>query len=271
MLVHILQYILVMICFTLFLFLIHEIFRKYLKLTNAFFILVLFTFPLWFNHLEGWFLWVKTLLMVISIIIINFTRLSYSLKSHKLSFLKTNLPFWMIYSVLIMNILVALTPDIEIGNYYNAIAGLILCILVPIPSKGWRIDISRNKKHDLLVELPILWCLLYISWWMNLVYDVWPNIFSRGICLMAVTVIPIIMYKRSDLWLSIRAYTLALYMLSISFFDYSIPVIDSTIRPNNNVKLMWGVLNLSFHIIYSIWWFRSGKKRYFVKNNQSSH
>lgn len=262
MLVQIGQYILTMVCCTLFLFFIHEFFRRYLKLTTAFFILVLLSFPLWFNNLGGWFLAVKTLLMIVSIIIINTTRLRHSITNPKLSWFKKDIFFWFIYIVLISNIAVALIPDIEIGNYYNAFAGLLLCILVPLPLKGWSIDTSFDKKHDLLVDLPIIWCLLYTSWWMNFVYDGWPGIFSRGVCLMAVTFIPLIIYKRSDLWLSIRAYTLAFYMLTITFIDYSVPFIDSVVKQDDKVIIIWGVLNLVLLVIYTLWWFQRGHNKY---------
>jgi hypothetical protein len=255
-------YVVTMICCTLLLFLLHELFRRFLKLTNAFFVLVLFFFPLWLSNLGDWFLVVKTLLMILAIIIISFTRLSYALTNQKMSQLRNNIPFWIIYLALVLNILVALIPDIEIGNYYNAIGGLLLCILVPLPPNGWRIDTASHGHHDLLVDLPIIWCLLYISWWMNFIYDGWPNIFSRGICLMVVTLIPLLIYKRSDLWLSIRAYTLAFYMLSIAFFDYSIPFIDSVVKQDNKVMIIWGEVNLILLLVYALWWFRIGQKRF---------
>jgi hypothetical protein len=262
MLIPIGQYILTMICCTALLFFVHDFFRRYLKLTIFFSLLVLLSCPLWFANLGDWFLVVKTVLMILSIIIISFTRLSYAMKSPAMSRMRGATPFWLIYTVLISNILVALIPDIEIGNYYNALAGLILCITVPLPPLGWRIDTTPNKKHDLLADLPIVWCLLYTSWWMNFIYDGWPNIFSRGLCLMAVTFIPLIMYKRSDLWLSIRAYTLAFYMLTITFFDYSVPFIDSVVKQDNKVIIIWGVINLMLHVVYILWWFRGGYKRF---------
>jgi hypothetical protein len=256
------QYILAMICCTLVLFLIHEFFRKFLKITSVLFFIALFSFPLWTYNLSDWFLIVKTLLMIVSIIIINFSRLGYSLKNLHLSIFNSNIPFWLIYLALISNILLALSPDVEIGNYFNAITGFLLCITVPLPPKGWRIDIARYKNYDLFVDLPIIWCLLYISWWMNFIYGNWPGIFSRGICLMLVTLIPYIMYKSNDLWLSIRAYTLVLYLLSIAFFDYKIPYLDITIKLTRNLLIAWGILNSIITIAYSLYWFIDGRKNY---------
>jgi len=259
------QYILAMICCTLVLFFIHEFFRRFLKITSVLFVLALLSFPWWIKNLNDWFLMAKTLLMVASIIIVNFSRLGYTFKSHKFQIFRSTVPFWVIYLALIFNILLALSPDLEIGNYYNAIAGIILCITVPLPPKGWGIDSVRYKNHDLLVALPIIWCLLYVSWWMNLVYGSWPNIFSRGICLVIATLIPIIIYKSADLWLSTRAYTLVVYLLSIALFNYSIPYIDTPVRTIRKILILWGVLNIIISLTYALFWFLSGRKKILEK------
>jgi hypothetical protein len=256
------QYILSMVCCTLVLFFVHEFFRKFLKTTSVLFFIALFSFPWWTYDSSDWFLTAKTMLMIVSIIIINFARLGYSLKNHRLSVFKGSVPFWLIYLALVSNILLALSPDFEIGNYFNAIAGFLLCITVPLPQKGWRIDNVRYKNHDLLVDLPITWSLLYISWWMNFIYGSWPGIFSRGICLMLVTLIPFILYKSNDLWLSIRAYTLVFYLLTIAFFDYKIPYIDIPIKMTKNLFISWGILNSIITIIYSLYWFINGWKKF---------
>jgi hypothetical protein len=254
------SYVLTMICCTLLLFVVHECFRRFLKLTILFLVLACFSFPVW--DLGGWFLVLKTILMLAAAIVISLARLGYALPEQRAAILRNNLFLWIIYLALVANIAVALIPDVDAGNYYNAFAGLLLGILVPLPPNGWRIDTSRYNHHDLLVDLPIVWCLLYVSWWMNLVYDVWPGIFNRGLCLMLVTLIPLVWYRRSELWLSIRAYTLAFYMLTIALFDYSIPSIDSIVRHDDRVMILWGVVNLSLHGVYAVWWFRGGRKRH---------
>jgi hypothetical protein len=254
--------VLTMIGFTLILYLIHEFFRRFLIITSLIFLIALFSFPCWKSTYTDWFLIAKTLLMIISIIIINIARLGYSFKKFKLSLLQSKLPFWLIYLALTSNILVAFLPDFGIGNYSNALTGLLLCITVPLPPKGWRIDLTRFKNHDLFVDLPILWCLLYFSWWMSFIYGSWPDIFYRAICLMLVTLVPIILYKSTDLWLSIRAYTLVLYLLSIALFDYTIPYIDTAIRFSRDLLISWGILNGITAITYSLFWFVYSRKKY---------
>jgi hypothetical protein len=259
------QYFFTMLCCILILFFIHEFFRKFLKITSVLFVLVFLSFPWWIKNLDDWFLMAKTLLMVASIIIINFSRLGNTFRNHKFSIFKSALPLWLIYIVLLSNILLALSPDIEKENYFNALAGVILCTIVPLPPKGWRIDSVRYKNNDLLVDLPILWCLLYVSWWMNLVYGSWPGIFNRGICLVIVTLIPIILYRSADLWLSIRAYTLVIYLLSITFFNYSVPYIDTHISPVRKILIGWGVLNSVMCLLFALFWFLRGRKKYIEK------
>jgi hypothetical protein len=254
------SYILTVICCTLLLYLVHEIFRKYLKLTTVFLVLSCFSFPLWLANLGSWFLVLKTVLMVLATIIISLARLGYALPEQKGAILRGRMFMWMIYLALVANIAVALIPDVDVGNYCNALAGLLLCILVPPPPNAWTIDTSRYDRHDLMVDLPVTWCLLYVSWWMNLVYDVWPNIFGRGLALMVVTLIPLVVHRRSELWLSTRAYTLAFYMLTIALFDYAIPAIDSVVKSDDTVKIVWGILNLVLLVAYAIWWFGKGRK-----------
>jgi len=259
------QYVLAMSVCTLLLFLLHELFRRFLKITSILFFLVLFSFPLWTYNAEDWFLTAKTMLMAVSIIVINYARLGDSVRSLHLPVLKNSIPFWLIYLALVSNILLALAPDFEIGNYYNGLAGFLLCITVPLPPKGWKIDFTRYKNRDLLVDLPIIWCLLYISWWMNFLYGTWPGILGRGICLMLVTLVPVALYKCNDLWLSTRAYTLVFYLLTIAFFDYKVPYLDIHVKLTKNFLIFWGVLNSITTLAYSVYWFLPGRKKYKIK------
>jgi hypothetical protein len=265
------QFLLAVLVCTLLLFLLHEFFRRFLKITSVLFFLSLFSFPWWTYNAADWFLTAKTLLMIFSIIIINYARLGDSLKNLYLPQIKSSIPFWLVYLALVSNIILALAPDFKTGNYYNAIAGFLLCITVPLPPKGWRVDIARYKHRDLFVDLPILWCLLYISWWMNFLYATWPGIFGRGICLMLVTLIPVALYKSNDLWLSIRAYTLVFYLLTIAFFDYSIPYLDIPFKLTKNVLIFWGIFNSIVALAYSLYWFINGRKKYTIKFNGKAY
>lgn len=82
---------------------------------------------------------------------------------------------------------------------------------------------------------------------------------------MVATLIPVVIYKRSDLRLSVRAYTLTFYLITIALFDYSIPFVDTVVRPDSKVKTLWGVLNLTLLVFYTLWWFGSGQKKFKCK------
>lgn len=254
------QYVLAMSGYTLLLFFVHEFFRKYLKLTTIIFILMLLSFPLWISNLEGWYIWGKTFLLLIPITIANLIRLSYAIKSDKLSLFKKDMAFWVIYVALFLNILETSIKGLTIGNYYNSVAGIILCITIPFPNKAWRVDTTPGKKHDFLVDLPLFWCLLYITLMANHSYGRWPAAFGMSVCLLSATLITIIVYKGTDLWLSTRAYTLTLYIFLIVCLGYSPPFIVSTIAFNSKVQIIWGIANLVLHVIYALWWFLKGYK-----------
>jgi len=76
----------------------------------------------------------------------------YALPDQEAAILRNTLFLWIVYLALVANIAVALIPDVDARNYYNAFAGLLLGILVPLPTDGWRIGTSRHSHHDLLVD-----------------------------------------------------------------------------------------------------------------------
>lgn len=256
------QVIVAVVAYATSLFFVHEFFRKYLKLSTAFFALTLLTFPLWKDNLGNWFYWAKTLLMIVPVLVVCLIRLSYATSSATLSFLKTRKSFWIVPVVVWLNILVALPIDIEIGNYFNAVAGVVLAATIPFPNRRWRIDTTQYKKHDLLVDIPLFWSLLYITWNANLIYGNFPGALGRTACLLLVTIIPALVYRRNHLWLSTRAYTLAFYLFLNASLGLSYPLIDLSHIPDNRVLVYWGAANLALHITYATWWFWSGRKAY---------
>jgi len=256
------QFILAVVAYATSLFFVHEFFRKYLKLSTAFFALTLLTFPLWKDNLGNWFYWAKTLLMLVPVLVVSLIRLSYATSSATLSFLKTRRSLWIVPVVVWLNVLVAIPIDIEIGNYFNAVAGIMLAATIPLPNRRWRIDTTLFKKHDLLVDIPLFWSLLYITWNANLIYGNFPGALGRTACLLLVTIIPAVVYKRNDLWLSTRAYTLAFYLFLNASFGLAYPLIDLPYVTDNKVLVTWGAANLFLHVIYAVWWFWSGRKAY---------
>ncbi len=135
-----LSYIVSMSIYILFLFLFLEYTREKQKFYKWFFILALFTLPLWFINLHSWFRWAKTISVLIPICFVSFVRISNDGNhSTVMQSLKKKWPMWILYLVLMLNILEATMGDFEVGNYFNAISGLILCITIPLPTRHWRI------------------------------------------------------------------------------------------------------------------------------------
>ena len=65
-----------MLAFTAALFVGHELFRRWLRATAAFFLVVAVTLPLWLHNADDWFRLAKVLSVVIPICFLNQVRLS---------------------------------------------------------------------------------------------------------------------------------------------------------------------------------------------------
>ncbi|MDA3823756.1 MAG: hypothetical protein PF450_14260, partial [Bacteroidales bacterium] len=78
-----------------------EIMRKHYKLSAVFWILALFTFPLWFGELEGWFRWAKTFSVLIpTALIVGIGRIAQHEKREGWwSFFRKDWVLWSLYGV----------------------------------------------------------------------------------------------------------------------------------------------------------------------------
>ena len=45
--------------------------------------------------------------------------------------------------------------DFTLGNYFNAFAGILVCVMTE-RAEGWRVDRSAGGKADILADTPIL-------------------------------------------------------------------------------------------------------------------
>jgi len=246
--------------YILVLYLVHEIFRRYLLLTTIFLFLTILTYPFWIGNLHGWYSHTRSFLVLVPLIFLNFVRLSYATNSKKMSFLRKRTSFWILYFVVVLNILLGSIQDYTIDNYYNAIAGLILAVTLPLPTTKWNIDTDRYNHHDFIVDLPLAWCLLYITWVSNIIYGGWIAAFGGYACLLAVTLIPVIIYKSTDLWLSTRVYTYSLYLIISFTLNYTFPVISPFKETNSKVQIIWAFANLILLVMYAFWWFQKGRR-----------
>lgn len=252
-----LSFIVSMSTYMLFLFLFLEYTREKERFYKWFFILALFTFPLWFINLEGFFRWSKTLSVLIPLCFVSFVRIANSGKfPGKYKKLQKEWPLWILFSVLALNILEATITDFQMENPYNAICGIILMITIPLPIKHWRIakDDGKNNFGELIADLPIAWCILYTLWNAAFVYGENPSYFASSLCILTVPLLWMLIKKRSDLWLMGRIYTLGIHILIRSSYDIFTPIMDSTAWYSQTVHSSWGLINLTLHGGYILYW-----------------
>lgn len=253
-----LSYVVSMSIYMLLLFLFLEYTREKQGFYKWFFIVALLTFPLWFINLHSWFRWAKTFSVLVPICFVSFVRMSNDGKHDTvLMSLKKKWPLWILYFVLNLNILEASINDIEVGNFFNGIAGLILCLTIPLPTKHWRIgkNDGKNSFAELIADLPLAWCLLYVTWNAAFVYGENAGFFASSLCILIAPEIWMLYRKRTDLWLMGRIYTLALHIVIRASYDVFSPVMYSAEWFNADVLYYWGMVNLILHVGYLIYWF----------------
>lgn len=253
-----LSYAVSMSVYVLLLFLFLEYTREKQSFYKWFFIIALLTFPLWFLNLHSWFRWAKTISVLIPICFVSFVRMSND-GNHDtiLMSLKKKWPLWVLYMVLLLNIVEATLGDFEMGNIFNAVSGLILCVTIPLPTKHWRIAKNDGKFSfaELIADLPLAWCLLYVTWNAAFVYAENTTFFASSLCILIAPEIWMLYNRRTDLWLMGRIYTLALHILIRSSYDIFTPLMDSTLWFNADVLNYWGIANCVLHSVYLVFWF----------------
>jgi len=269
----VLSYIVSMLVYTLFLVLFLEVTREKQKFYKWFFIFALLSIPLWFINLHSWFRWAKTISVLIPICFVSFVRIANDGKhKHMMAILRKKWPLWILYMVFLLNIAEATMTDFRAGNLFNAICGVILCVTTPLPTKHWRIgkNDGKNTFAELIADLPLAWCLLYVTWNAAFVYGENPTFFASSLCILVAPEIWMFFRKRTDLWLMGRIYTLAIHILIRASYDIFTPIMDSTLWFNPNVLKVWGIVNLGLHVLYlAVWAFKYRSKDYKLKYSEA--
>jgi len=264
------QYVTSMSLYIILLLLIIEINRKYYKFAAIFWILSLLTFPFWFEHLDGWFRWVKTLSVLLpTAIIVGLGRIAqHEKRSGWWLFFRKDWVLWSLYGVLGLNILEASLKDFALGNYFNSISGIILIITIPLfksrklKRNGWLI--SGKKPGDLLVFTNPMWNFLYTIWNIAFVYAENPGFAASSFCILFAAELYPILKKKPELYVTARIYTLAFHILIRANSDIFTPVMDSSRFANPQVVYYWGLINFVLTVPYLVWYFI---KRKHNKNN----
>ena len=194
-----------------------ELMRKYYKASAIFWILALFTFPLWFNQLDGWFRWVKTFsVLVPTALILGLGRIAhYEKRDGFWSFFRKDWVLWALYGVLGLNILEASLKDLALGNYFNALSGFILIATIPLFKRkgrknGW--VFSKEKPGDMLAYTDPKWNFLYTTWNIAFVFAENPGYAASSLCILLAAELYPVLKKRPELYVQARAYTLAVHI-----------------------------------------------------------
>ncbi len=84
----------------------------------VFLFLSLLTFPLWFLNLHSWFRWAKTISVLIPTCFVSFIRIAND-GDHEntMHSLRKKWPLWILYVVLMLNIVEATLTDFELGTH----------------------------------------------------------------------------------------------------------------------------------------------------------
>lgn len=262
-----------MIFYMLFLFLFLEYSREKQGFYKWFSIIAICSFPLWFLNIDSWFRWAKTISILLPLCFFNYVRIAND-GNHEnvMRALRKKWPMWVLYFILNLNIVEAMIQDLSARNYFNALCGLILCITIPLPNKHWRVgkNDGKNTFAEVIADLPLAWCLLYVSWNAAFVYGENITYFASSLCILIIPQIWIFFKKRVDLWLMARVYTLALHLLVRASYDIFTPIMDSSAWYNASVLYYWGAINLGLHIFYlGYWHFKYYKKDYVLRYSES--
>jgi len=256
------QYIVSMPIYIAFLMILVEVMRKHYKFAAVFWIIALFTFPLWSNQLEGWFRWVKVLSVLIpTAFIVGFGRIAqYEERVGKFwSIFRKDWVLWSLYGILGLNILEATMKDFALGNYFNASVGVILIITIPLfksrrnKQNGW--VISKDKPGDLLAFTDPLWNFIYTTWNIAFVFGENPGFAASSLCILLAAELYPHLKKRPELYVTARVYTLAMHMLIRATYDIFTPIMDSSQFASPVVVKYWGVINFVIAVPYLFWYF----------------
>lgn len=262
--------------------------RISVQVTFWFYLLVLLSCPLWFiQPLDGAFEYAKIVSIYIPIQLFNSIRVSFmithsdenkkynfflrELDAYVLKPIRMNVQviylWFLLEIVLIVNIAEAVLADVTIQNYFNAAAGVILIVTLPLPARERSEDIPRNRRFmgidnskdgpryfDFLFDLPLAWILLYTSWNMCFALDARDTSAGSIAAVLAAALVRSLWGGRFDLWMQSRVYTLALRYAILGYYDVYSELVNTVEWNIPQVVEVWGIINLVFCIIYAIWY-----------------
>ena len=207
------------------------------------------------NSFDDEFEIAKFYLIILASLFLSFTRVA-GINNFKL-FNYPNIWSWLLFGVLVFNILAAVGTEIKNNSYINPIIGIILILMLPNPityGKQWK-DLLFIRGNDLVYKISMFWMLMYTIWDMNFVYKDGKEHFASVIIVLLtplLTGFPLTTKIDPGLYIQARTYTLFLRYIILAFNDVFEKYSDSNgfyLEKNKNI---WDYVDISVIIMYII-------------------
>jgi len=184
------------------------------------------------------FVYIKIFLVVTGMLWILFLRYSRIAKGRW--------PFFILYLIVLLNILVVVVYEQSIGIVFNTIAGIFLLLTLP---NGNHIKIDKKSKtKDLLWDIPFLWIICYTLWDWSFCYSSY-TVASKVFFVLLLAPIIFEVIKRKT-YLQVRAYTLAFYLLLFLYQKTFLSALNATRQPNVILLATFEYLSFSCCLLY---------------------
>ncbi|GAB77364.1 hypothetical protein SAMN05421595_1192 [Austwickia chelonae] len=233
-----------------------DYFRRNYRVSLWFWAAAIGTFPIWIvtGQVEGWFRWVKTLTVLSTIIVLGLMRVSMMEKrpGRFWEFLRSPKWMWFLYGVLSVNILEAALKDLETGNVWNFLTGVLLCVTIPFAPKF--MGISDDGRADLIAYTTGAWNFLYTTWNLNFTYGEAGPHFAGSLCILLAAELYPLVKRQPELYYMARAYTLAIHLFIRANWDFFPAYMSSAGWFRQDVWLNWGLINFLLMIPYLFWY-----------------
>lgn len=246
----------VMVAYFVFLIGVIHFFRFHYKASAWVWVASLATIPLWIatGGVEGWFRWFKILSVILPLIVVGFSRIAVAedRQGRVWDVLKSKQFLWFFYAILFLNIAEASVKDLQMGNYYNAMAGFLLCVTIPYAPKFW--TFTKDGNAELIAYTTAAWNFLYTTWNLAFVYaeDIGGPHWAGTICILLAAELYPLLVRRPELYIMARIYTLGAHLLIRACWDF-FPQFTPISLYSAPVTHWWGIINFVLALPYVFW------------------
>lgn len=223
-------------------------------------LLALATAPLWPNHLDGWFRWIKTLSVLIPMaFLIGLARIAHhDQRGGAWKFMRGEWVLWGFYAMFALNIAEASVKDIALGNTLNGAAGFVLMILLPAVrypgSKKPNWGFAEGNRGDVFALTGTAWNVAYVSWNLLFVYNENPTYFASSAALLVAALLYTFLVNKPELFGMIRVFTLAFHLTLRAATDVMPQTLDQyPAVQNETLSTVWAIGNFIALISLLAW------------------